>query len=170
MIQLYSRMTSLLPTSTIKPLIPAVIGLVGLLVTSHVYAESSVSVTTNTGNNTINGQSVGSKSNVRIEINGKEYVNDDDGGSYHIEENTDQGKVEVNVNNDKSTSVNQQPTKNEVKAESTAKPTDEPEPTKVEEDEKEEEKTEEKKEEAKNIIEQIKDGIEDLFDKLASLF
>jgi hypothetical protein len=66
-------------------------GLLLTLVVPSAYATTSVT-TSNTGT-------------TKIMINGKEYVNDDTGGSHDISEDTDNGHVEVHVNSNKSSTT-----------------------------------------------------------------
>lgn len=151
----------------------------GFLLSQTAFAETStnVSVTTNTGGNTINGTTVTQKSSSHtvININGKEYVNDDTGGSHDIVENTNGGRVEVHVNSNKTQPSAQVPT-NTQKPEITAKPTLTPEKIKElaqkrqEEVKKMVEKRKEEIEKEKTFIETLQSEIASFFSKIAAMF
>ncbi len=140
--------------------------------TSLAYASSKteVNVSTNTGNNTVNGQTVESKSETRIIINGKEYVNDNTGKSYDIVEENNEGRIEVHVNSNKSD------TKTQIKSNqgSTTTVTVTPKPTKTTEVKssmtKKSDQKEEMKAEKKSILDSIKAQLDAFFSSITSFF
>jgi hypothetical protein len=81
-----------------------------VLTMNQAKAETNVSVTTNTGGNTINGVSTSgtSTSHTYINVNGKEYVNDDSGEAHDIVDDSNGGHVEVHVNSNNTTTTQSQ--------------------------------------------------------------
>ncbi len=147
-------------------------GLLLTLIVPTAYAETKVSVSSNTGSNTINGVTTTTTGKTKIIINGKEYVNDDSGGSHDISEDTDNGHVEVHVNSDKSSS----PVKslNDTNATVTPKPSIDIKPTieKRKEEIKQliSKKKEEHAQQQKTIMDQLEQSLQTMLSGFGSLF
>lgn len=149
-----------------------------LLVTPQAFAQTNVSTsiinTVNTGTNTVNGQIVQNTSSTKIIINGKEYVNDDSGGSHDIVDDSNGSHVEVHVNSNTTKS-----TATPTVRQSTITPSLSPLPTKTQAEiekkkaevkEKIAAKKEEIKEKKKSILEEVREKLDDMFKQLAGIF
>lgn len=155
-------------------------GILMLFIASSTIASAESSVTTNvsttvnTGSNTVNGQTVQSKSQTKVIINGKEYVNDDSGGSHDIVDYTDNGRVEVHVNSNKSANTApsvQGATTNKTTVTVTPEQSRQKITQKKQEIKKKiAERKEEIKEKKKSILDSVKQEIESLFASIASIF